>query len=74
MALFRPKFAPVQSYVDPSLLNVSTGMGSVLIVVIKLSSFKSGDVKNVRKLKYLYDYFRHSRKRGNTIKLAIIDY
>ena len=67
MALFRPKFAPVQSYVDPSLLNVSTGMGSFLIVVIKLSSIKDGDVRNLQKFKYIYDYFIHLCTQGKTV-------
>ena len=35
-------------------------MGSFLIIVVKLSSYKDGDVGNLRKLEYLYDYFRHS--------------
>ena len=35
------------------------GMGSLLIVVIKLSRIKYGDVENLQKFEYVYDYFRH---------------
>ena len=36
-------------------------MGSFLIIVLKLSSYKDGDVGNLQKIEYEYDYFRHSR-------------
>ena len=36
-------------------------MGPFLIIVVKLSSYKDGNVGNLRKFEYLYDYFRHSR-------------
>ena len=35
-------------------------MGSFLIIVVKLSIYKDGDVGNLRKFEYFYDYFRHS--------------
>ena len=60
MALFRPKFAPVQSYVTFSLIYGSPDMGSFLTIVIKLSRFKDGGIKKSRKLGYFYNYFRHS--------------
>ena len=47
MALFHPKFAMMQSYVASSLLERFIGMGSFLIVVIKLTSIKVGDVENL---------------------------
>ena len=31
-----------------------------LIIVIKLSRYKYGDVGNLRKFEYLYGFFRHS--------------
>ena len=35
-------------------------MGSFLIIVVNLSSYKYGDVGNIQKFEYLYNYFRHS--------------
>ena len=44
-------------------LNLSgfSKMGSFLIIVVKLHSYKDSDVRNLRKFEYFYDYFRHSR-------------
>ena len=47
---FSPKLAPVQSYVDLSLLKGVPGMGSFLIVFIKVYSIKNGNVRNLQKL------------------------
>ena len=47
-------------------------MGAFLIIVIKLSSIKYGEVGNLRKFEYLYNYLGHSRTQVNTFKLAII--
>ena len=42
-------------------------MGPLLIIVIKLSSYKDGDFRNIRKFEYLIRIFRHSLMQGNTI-------
>ena len=34
---------------------------SFLIIVVKSYSYKYGDVRNLGKFEYLYDYFRHKR-------------
>ena len=62
-----PKFSPVHSHVAFCLLKGDLGMGSLLIVVIKLPRIKYGDVLNLQNIKYLYDYFRHSLTRVTTI-------
>ena len=36
--------------------NVFPGMGLLLILFIKLSCIKYGDVKNLQKIEYLYDF------------------
>ena len=36
-------------------------VGSFLLIVLKLYSYKDGDVGNLRKFEYFYDYFKHSR-------------
>ena len=46
-------------------------MGSLLIIVVKLYSYKDSNVGNLRKIKYFRDYFRPSHKTWNTIELAI---
>ena len=41
-------------------------MGSLLIVVIKLSSIKYADVRNLQEFEYFYDYLSFSEgKPGN---------
>ena len=35
-------------------------MVSILLIVVKLYNYKVGDVRNLRKIEYFYDYFRHS--------------
>ena len=43
-------------------LNLSgfSEMGSFLIIVVKLYSYKDSDVGNLQKFEYFYEYFRHS--------------
>ena len=42
-----------------------TGLGTFLIVLINLFSIKDGDIGNLRKSEYLYDYLRHSHTQGS---------
>ena len=46
--LIRPIFAPVQSYVQFSILKFAPIIGTLLIVIIKLFRIKDGDVGNVQ--------------------------
>ena len=34
-------------------------MGPFISIVVKLSIYKDGDIRNIRKFEYLYGYFRH---------------
>ena len=42
-------------------------LGSLIIVVIKLSITKNGNVINLQQIEYLYEYLRHQHMRVNTI-------
>ena len=44
------------------LLSGPPKMGTFLIIVVKLYSYKYSDVTNIQKIKYVCDYFRPSRK------------
>ena len=56
------KFSPVQSSYNYSKSLKVSEMGSFLILVVRLYSYKDSNVGNMLKIKYFHDYFRHSRK------------
>ena len=55
-------------------LNLSDpqNVGSLLIIAVKLYSYKDINVWNIRAINYFDNYYRPSRKAWNTIKLAIL--
>ena len=46
---------------------MSQSLGSLIIVVVKLSIIKYSNVVNLQKIKYLYEYLRHQHMQVNMI-------
>ena len=54
MALFCPKCSPVKPYVASDIPKVDTDMGPLLILLIRLSRIKDGDLIDL-KIEFLYN-------------------